>query len=153
MKDFIEIKPEFSLDKDLDNASPTAKVNLFSVLRNYIPEHGGIITRRGITSFESDTAGGSVGYDLTIEAYSTYHSESVTARITLNDTATDNFTPHTFSAMTGSTKIGLPSATSHGRMDTIIFVNWDSDPPSPDSAEITVTAGGTHVGYYTISPT
>ncbi len=49
MKDFIDIKPEFTLDKGIDNASPKAGPSSFTTLTNYIPEQGCISSRRGIS--------------------------------------------------------------------------------------------------------
>jgi len=52
MKDFIDIKPDFTLDKDIDNSAPTGKENVFTDMKNYIPEQGSILTRGGISSFD-----------------------------------------------------------------------------------------------------
>ena len=51
MKDYIKIKPDFTLDKDVDNSSPTMKENVFTNLTNYIPEQGAVGTRKGISSY------------------------------------------------------------------------------------------------------
>ncbi len=52
MKKYIDIKPDYTLDKGVDNSSPTAKQNSFTSLTNYIPEQGAITTRKGMSEFD-----------------------------------------------------------------------------------------------------
>lgn len=48
ISDYIEIKPEFTVDKFIDEAAPTANTGSFVKLNNYIPGRGYIATRLGI---------------------------------------------------------------------------------------------------------
>jgi hypothetical protein len=48
MKDYREIRPEFTVDKFTDGQAPTANVNSFQKLVNFIPKKGRIETRLGI---------------------------------------------------------------------------------------------------------
>lgn len=49
VEEYIEIRPEFTVDKYTDHAAPTAKPGSFPVCDNYIPMRGRIESRLGIT--------------------------------------------------------------------------------------------------------
>jgi hypothetical protein len=49
IEDYIEIKPEFTVDKYTDHSAPTAKPGSFVTCDNYIPKRGRIESRLGIT--------------------------------------------------------------------------------------------------------
>ena len=51
MKKYIDIKPDYTVDKSIDNSAPTAKNNSLTTLKNYIPDQGCVNTREGISEF------------------------------------------------------------------------------------------------------
>ena len=48
MKDYREIRPEFTVDRFTDITAPTANINSFARLVNFIPKKGRVETRFGI---------------------------------------------------------------------------------------------------------
>lgn len=48
LSEYIELRPEFTVDKFIDHAAPTANPGSFVQLDNYIPKKGYIESRRGI---------------------------------------------------------------------------------------------------------
>lgn len=48
LSEYIELRPEFTVDKFIDHAAPTANPGSFVQLDNYIPRKGYIESRRGI---------------------------------------------------------------------------------------------------------
>ena len=60
MKKYIDIKPDYTVDKSIDNSAPSAPNNSFTTLKNYIPDQGCINTREGINEF---SFGGGAPYD------------------------------------------------------------------------------------------
>jgi hypothetical protein len=59
MKDYKEIRPEFTSDRFIDGQAPTANLNSFQRLSNFIPAKGEVRTRLGITELPHtpDTTG------------------------------------------------------------------------------------------------
>lgn len=59
LRDYIEIKPKMTVNKEADIASGTTPHNSFSSLVNYIPRRGCVETRKGISSLSHtpDTTG------------------------------------------------------------------------------------------------
>lgn len=47
---YIILQPPFSLDKRWDNADANKPSGSFQTLTNYIPNHGILITRDGVTN-------------------------------------------------------------------------------------------------------
>ena len=65
MKQYTEIRPEFTVDRFVDGAAPTANSNSFQRMINLIPKHGCMETRYGISELTHtpDTTGGGFHID------------------------------------------------------------------------------------------